>query len=200
LNWNKEEVEQIYKKHCDTPSHIYKHLPRLLKLASECEIVCEIGVSTGRSSSALILGAKYKVFSVDMNFTSQARELEAFAEDKWRYIISKSVLAPLPNCDMLFIDGEHTYYALNSELRRFADKAKKYLVFHDTITFGSFGAKKETGTFLVDPNTVPTNPLQDAEGLGIRPAIDELMIRDPSWKIKAHYVDCNGLLVLERTK
>jgi hypothetical protein len=34
--------------------------------------------------------------------------------------------------------------------------------------------------------------------LGIRPAIDDLMIRDPSWRIVARYTDSHGLLVLER--
>jgi hypothetical protein len=36
------------------------------------------------------------------------------------------------------------------------------------------------------------------DALGIRPAIDELLIRDPSWRIVAHYTDSHGLLVLER--
>ena len=50
------------------------------------------------------------------------------------------------------------------------------------------------------PNTVTVKHTTDSgsHALGIRPAIDQLLMRDPSWRIMAHYLDSHGLLVLSR--
>jgi hypothetical protein len=98
---------------------------------------------------------------------------------------------------MLFVDSLHTFAQCDAELRRHADSVRKLLVFHDTITFGSIGAAGETGkhSWIYTPGeSVPQ------QHLGIRPAIDNLMIRDHSWKIVGHHTESHGLLVLERTR
>jgi len=81
--------------------------------------------------------------------------------------------------DMLFIDTDHNYKQLKSELAIHHDKVKKYIVFHDTYTCGLKHAE--------DPNE-----------RGILTAIIEFMTDHPEWKFKYHVINNNGLTVIER--
>ena len=82
--------------------------------------------------------------------------------------------------DLLFIDTFHTYEHLSQELRLHGNKAKKYIVFHDTHTFGLKGEV-------------------DSDNKGLLTAIIEFMIENPHWRFKIHKTNNNGLTVLERT-
>ena len=83
---------------------------------------------------------------------------------------------------------------MSAELRQ-APQVRKYLVFHDTLTFGSVAADGETGRQAW--TYVPGSSVPRAY-LGIRPAIDDLLVTDRAWRLAAHYTDSHGLLVLER--
>ncbi|HET9270558.1 MAG TPA: hypothetical protein VFO31_20415 [Vicinamibacterales bacterium] len=187
-------LQAHYAAACAKPTAIQPHLPRLRDLAAGCDLVVEFGVKKAASSSALLLGAE-RVISYDLVPTPEARLLHAATRDRWDYRIGDSRYAPVTDCELLFVDSLHTYEQCRDELARHADAVSQFLVFHDTITFGSIGAQGESGQhrWIYTPGT----PCP-AAALGIRPAIDELMIRDPSWRIRAHYTDSHGLLVLER--
>jgi hypothetical protein len=189
-----ESVESIYLRHCAGATSITPHLPRLRALATGLAVAVEFGVKRGASSSALLMGAR-RVMSFDIAETREARELAVAAGERWAYWIADSITAAVPICDLLFIDSQHDYEQMKAELEAHAYKVQRYLVFHDVVTFGEIGANGETGLHkwtYVRGQSVPLNCL------GIRPAIDELMIRDPSWRIAARYNDSHGLLVLER--
>lgn len=190
------DLETLYQQHCQSRTAIALHLPRLRSLASGLDDVTEFGVKRGASSTAFLLGAAY-VTSYDITPTIEARQLQTLVGDRWHYRIQSSVDAPCQVCDLLFIDSLHTFAQCDSELRRHAEMVSHYLVFHDTITFGSVGADGESGRQSWDyrqhrGESVPV------EALGIRPAIDHLMMRDPSWQIHSHDPESHGLLVLER--
>lgn len=194
MNAQNPTLETIYAAHCAARTAISPHLPRLRHLAEGHGLAVEFGVKWGASSSALLLGAD-RVISYDIAETTQARELVRAAGGRWEYRLEDSRRAAVPFCDLLFIDSQHDYDQCKAELDAHADKVSRLLVFHDTITFGSVGAKAETGEHkwqYVRGQSVPQ------EALGVRPAIDELMIRDQSWRIVAHYTDSHGLLVLRR--
>ncbi len=143
----------------------------------------------------MLLGVQRHLTSYDLVPTAAARRLEYAAGTRWSYRLQSSLTAPIDPCDLLFLDSLHTYAQLHAELTRHADAVRRYLVFHDTLTFGSIGADGETGSLAWQPVRGMTVP---AAALGIRPAIDQLMMRDPSWRIMAHYLDSHGLLVLAR--
>lgn len=187
-------LEELYAKHCQSGTAIAAHLPRLRQLATGCELAVEFGVKRGGSSTALLLGAA-RVLSFDVLETASARQLEELVGERWTYRLEDSRRAHIPPCDLLFIDSLHTYEQVRAELDRHADQVQRWLVFHDVTTFGEVGAVGETGrqAWQYTPGkTVPANCY------GIRPAIDGLMIRDPSWHIHSRVVDSHGLLVLER--
>lgn len=187
-------VQDFYERALKSGRAIAPHLPTLRELADGCALAVEFGVKGGASSSALLLGAE-RVISYDLVETPEARELEAAAGERWDYRIQDSREAPREECDLLFVDSLHTYAQCRAELERHGDTVRKLLVFHDSVTFGSIGADGESGCQLWRYTPQASVPRQY---LGIRPAIDELMIRDPSWGIRAHHTDSHGLLVLER--
>lgn len=187
-------LEELYQQHCRSGTAIAAHLPRLRALADGLDLAIEFGVKRGASSTALLLGAG-RVISVDIVRTSEALAIEPIAVDRWSYRIEDSRSAQLPECDLLFLDSQHDYAHVKAELQAHADHVRRYLVFHDVSTFGEVAAVGETGRQAWQYAPGQSVPMVH---WGIRPAIDELMVRDDSWRIKARYVDSHGLLVLER--
>ncbi len=190
----KQTIEDIYQRHLKRKTAITDHLPRLRDLAKGCETVVELGVKHGASSSAFLLEAD-RVISYDIAPTPDARRLQEVAGDRWCYRIEDSRTAKPEPCELLFIDSLHTYEQMRMELNRHAPSAEGMIVFHDVTTFGEIGADGETGRHswqYIVGESVPV------EHMGIRPSIDELMIRDRSWRILKRYTDSHGLLVLSR--
>ncbi len=191
---DRAKVEALYRGHAEGRTTMAAHLPRLRALAAGLPLAVEFGVKRGGSSSALLLGAQH-VLSYDLVETPQARELEAAAGDSWEYRIGDSRTADVRACDLLLVDSLHTYAQVRAELQRWAGRVRRWLVFHDSVTFGSIGADGETGRWLhAGPPPIPP------EALGIRPAVDELMIADDTWRIVSHETASHGLLVLERRR
>lgn len=189
-------IQQHYERACAAHTAMSPHLPRLRHLARGLELAQEFGVKRAASSAALLLGAEH-VISYDIVETKEARALEQAAGTRWSYCLQDSRVAPVTPCELLFIDSLHTFAQLDAELRRHAESVRRWIVFHDTVTFGSIGAEGETGRHLWTYTPGASVP---AGALGIRPAIDALMARDPTWYIRAHYTDSHGLLVLERRR
>jgi len=187
-------VEAFYERERARPTAIAPHLPRLRALADGLDLAVEFGVKRGASSSALLLGAK-RVISYDIVPTHDAKVLQRLAGARWQYLIQDSRTATIPPAGLIFFDSLHTYAQLDAELKAHAGKARRFLVFHDVGTFGEVGADGETGRQLWAYQPGFSVPV---DCLGLRPAIDALMIRDRSWRVAARYVDSHGLLVLER--
>lgn len=187
-------LEEIYRRHVAANTAISAHLPRLRELAEHCESAVEFGVKRGGSSSAFLMGAD-RVTSFDIVQTPEALALKAAVGDRWDYRIEDSRYAEVPECDLMFVDSLHTFDQVQAELAH-AGKCSRFLIFHDVTTFGEIGALGETGR--QSWAYVPGRESCPQVHLGIRPAIDDLMIRDPSWRIIERRTDSHGLLVLER--
>jgi hypothetical protein len=85
--------------------------------------------------------------------------------------------------DLLFIDTYHCYEQLKQELNLHSGKVRKYIVFHDTYTYGRKGENLSYQSF---------------EGTkGILYAIEEFLEENKNWEI-VHDVDYNnGLIIIE---
>lgn len=174
-------LEQEYQWACDTPSDINQHLPMLKRLADECNTVVELGVRTGISTRAL-LRANCKLYSYDLELDPGVSNLFNLAKQAGKdcdYQVANSLTMTVPECDMLFIDTYHTYAQLSAELERHHSRARRYLAFHDTFTYG-----------------LKTD--QDPEK-GILTAILEFMARYPEWRMTYHTSANNGFTVLEKS-
>lgn len=195
-----ETVKQFYDLCYETPTAIAPHLPTLRHFASKCAHSAEFGVKRGASSSALLLGSS-RVSSWDIQPTQEAIHLQGLAGDRWNYQIGDSTQAVLPlDVDLLFIDSLHTYQQVAKELMR-GLHVRKFLIFHDTMTFGTIGADGETGRPSWDPGQggySASGPIP-AKHWGVMPAILEFMSIRPEWKVLQHNPESHGLLVLENT-
>lgn len=191
-----EYIEQEYLKACnstiDKPTNdIKEHLPTLYNLGMECDRITEMGSRWGASSRAFLkTNAKFVAYDLELHpplieIFNKAKEAGKDVE----YIKADVLKTNIDYTDLLFIDTWHTNPQLRQELAMHGNKSQKYLVFHDTHTFG---VRNEVPRWWETPN-------HKAEpGQGLLPAIIDFMIDNPHWKFKEHRTNCNGLTILER--
>lgn len=173
--------EKEYIKATQTPSDINENLHILHELAKQCDTVVELGVRTGVSTRAF-LNSNVQLMSFDIVLDSTVAKLFEIAKEQGKsvdYIQADVLNIKLGEMDMLFIDTLHNYEQLSKELELHGNKAKKFIAFHDTNTFG---LKDETKT----------------NGKGLLPAIIEFVIKNPHWVFKIFKTNNNGMTVLER--
>jgi hypothetical protein len=175
------ELFEVYEQLCKTPSDINEHLPTLCRLAKECGHVTEFGA--GRSTIGLLMGEPADLVTYDVGYTELPYAAQALAEKhgKARLVYHQGDTHAVPiiePTDLLFIDTVHTFEQIKAELDRHADRVRKYLVFHDTVTFGQ--------TYH------PTG------GRGILPAIQEYFAAHPEWELAEEHSNNNGLMIWRR--
>ena len=178
-------VHSIYEDLCRKPSDINEHLPTLRMLASDCSSVVEMGVRSVVSTWAFAEAKPDKLISIDIENPSKfGQDIEfvksvILKEDiDFSFILADTREYEIEETDFLFIDTWHVYDQLKIELKKHGNKARKYLAFHDTVTFGERG--------------------ESPGHRGLMPAIEEFLEANPHWQVKHHYTNNNGLLVLER--
>lgn len=138
---NPAEVYEKYARGLEW-SDIQAHLERLRK--SAMGLVFEIGVRTGISTAALLMGVHEHgghVWSVDITDCSGL-----FDDPDWTFLRANSVtdeeriFEALPaELDVLFIDSDHSYETTWKELRIYGPRVKKdggVILMHDTNFLG----------------------------------------------------------------
>ena len=182
-------IEAKYQEKCATPSDIYQHLPTLRKYAEQCRHVTEMGVRTIVSTWAFLAAKpEHGVLSIDYihpvrhgGNLDEVLELAILERVIFDFVEADTRTVEISPTDLLFIDTWHTCEQLKIELARHASKAGKFIILHDTETYG----------------------LQDESpgtGHGLRPALNDFLADGEglNWKIKEIFTNCNGLTVLER--
>ena len=118
----------------------------LLKTSSEMESVVEVGCYKGRSTQALLLGCRGKVYAID-NFVGVPGENEKsddlfleFVNNVGHFynlqvIRNESIIASRffadKSIDMVFIDGDHSKEAVKEDITAWLPKCKKLICGHD---------------------------------------------------------------------
>ncbi len=181
-NDHSDIFEFEYKRAKQVKSDINENVHILYELAKECNSVIEMGVRTGVSTRAF-LNTDVRLISFDIELNQDVQKLFDLAKRKGKdvnYIKENVLKIEIDEIDMLFIDTLHTYEQISQELALHGNKANKYIVFHDTHTFGLRGEDR------IDQK-------------GLLSAIIEFMIKNPHWKFKIYKTNNNGMTVLERT-
>lgn len=180
-------ANQRYYLLCNTPSDINEHLPTLRKYAEECDTVVELGVRHIVSTWAFVAARPKRLISVDIKHPSEfgavggIENVSAACSEQgtqFEFVLGDSRKIELPEHDLLFIDTLHNYEVLREELTKQAPKTRKYIIFHDTTTFGS---RDESGG-----------------GRGLNPAISEFLSVSPEWSVLHVFTNNNGLTVLQK--
>jgi len=132
----------MYHQNAVTPADINEHLPFLFRLAGTCSHITEMGTGSMRSTAAF-LASKPAVFrSYDLKKPARLAEMEALGRAAGvdvRLITADVRQIEIEPTELLFIDTWHVESQVEIELRLHADKASRYLVFHDTEIFGERG-------------------------------------------------------------
>jgi hypothetical protein len=182
-----EALERRYAAACATPSDIHAHLPLLRELAARCEHVTEFGLRWANGSTVAFLAAQPAVVvSWDIEprhvVAQPVADLIAEAEGgrtRFEPRVGNVLDVTIELTDLLFIDTFHVARQLEAELAHHGERARRYLAFHDTATFGRVG----------EDGTTP----------GLRDAIRDFQLNHfPLWRVHTDTDACNGLVVLER--
>lgn len=175
-----DKLERAYLSEVNTRSDINEHLPTLRMLAMQGTSVLELGVREGVSTLAFLM-AKPKIYiGVDIVANQKANDRLAMrhSETHGLFIYADSRYIDIKGrFDLLFIDTFHTRDVCMAELVKHSNNIDKYIVLHDTETYGLNG---EDGS------------------PGLRWAVDNFLKGNDSWHMLEHYPNNNGLTVLER--
>ena len=189
-----ELLYERYYKACYKPSDMHEHMPNLRMYADECETVTEMGVRGIVSTYAFMISKCKKLTSIDIVNPSvhgsniqDIYDIAKIIGKDFTFIQGDTTKIEIEPTDLLFIDTLHAYDQLKKELELHANKAKKYIILHDTVTFGQFG------------HTVEEPGMLFPHIRGLNYAIQEFMeAHRNEWAYDRIYYNCNGLTVLKR--
>lgn len=173
-----EELRLAFLDACARPTSIHQHLTVLRDTASGLRHITELGVGEGWSTLAWLLVQPDVLYGYDLGWQACVPFLERHrGRTDFRFLVGHSHLIEIEETELLFLDTIHTASHLREELRLHAGKARKFLLLHDTTTFGDVG---EDG------------------GPGLWGAVEELLAADPSWSLFWRHHHNNGLTCLRR--
>jgi cephalosporin hydroxylase len=202
-------IEQLYNDFCNLNQErnvvygrgvvdINEHLPTLREYSSKSEHVTEMGTRGAVSTVALLIGKPKKVVSIDLNhhfFAKYEAEIREFANvcgTEFEFIVGDVLDMEIEETDFLFIDTFHTYNQLTAELKKHSGKVRKWIAFHDTVTFGR-----------VDEAAYNDGKISDKVSrlslkTGLYTALEDFLLNNPEWSIDKHFTNNNGLTIIKR--
>lgn len=192
-------LENIINTIYSTPSDINEHIPTLIKYASECSHITEMGVRAVQSTWAFLGSAPKKLISYDLHNPSRwggniqnVFDVAAYYNLDFTFVEADVLKIEIEQTDLLFLDTWHTYEQVKNELALHANKVNKYIVFHDTTTYA----------FRDEPLTSEhSETLSNISGRGIWPAIQEfLQNNSDTWELLEKFDNNNGLTIIQRKK
>jgi predicted O-methyltransferase YrrM len=182
-------VEDIYSIYCDSASDINEHLPTIRKYCSECEHITEFGTRTGVSTVAMLASKPKRFITYDISIQDYQKVeniVTSLAKENnidFQFIQADDLKINIEKTDLLFIDTLHVYDQLYSELIKHASCVKKYIIMHDTMTYGQMDemyiGSQEVGLIKAYQNFLLTE-----EG--------------KNWIVLEIYNNNNGLTILKR--
>lgn len=169
-----------YHEHLNRHSDIREHLGLLHGLSKGLKVV-ELGFRSGVSASAFLAGCDHLTsFDIDKRCKPHVQHLARLYPDTFVFKLGDSREIEIPECDLLFIDSDHTEATTLLELCTHEMHVSTWIVLHDTESFGR-----------VDRKPGP--------GRGVMTAI-ETFLAEPgdNWMQWLHLKNNNGLTILKR--
>jgi hypothetical protein len=192
-----EKILEKYKQLSETPSDINEHLVTLKKYAEECDTIVEMGVRRIVSTWSFLSTNPKKLISLDLHNPSkfggnidEVYESVKSTNIDFSFVEGSSLTYELEPCDLLFIDTWHDYLQLKKELTRHESKVNKYIILHDTVSFG-FNDESE-----YDEYERPRSETNLPKGLW--PAVEEFLFNNRNWVVWEKKPNNNGLTILKR--
>ena len=181
-------IQKKYEEKCQEPSDINQLLGYLKEYAEKCEHITEFGVRRPTSTYALLAAKPKRLVSYDIGRYPEVDEVESLATAEglnFEFVLQDVLQADIEETDFLWIDTAHTATQCERELAKHANKARKYIGFHDYTTFFEIGE----GAY---------NDSDIWCGRGLRYAVEPFLAKNPQWQIAFKTDINNGLLIIER--
>lgn len=176
-NGTMDEIERHFVLFRDTPADINEHMEKLCECASQCKHVTEFGI--GRSTWAFLRARPEKLRCYDIRDADFSLQVRLAKEEGTDAAFEKrdTLDLDIEETDLLFIDTYHVYRQLKAELEKHGPKARKFIVMHDTETFGQMS--------------------EDSTRPGLWTAVEEFVETHPEWYIAEKHTHNNGLTILK---
>jgi hypothetical protein len=191
LSLNQQFVQAVSK-----PSDINLLLPTIMYYASRCPHITEMGVRNVVSTWALLATKPKKLISYDIHRQPEIDNVVQISKENnidFTFIEADVLKVEIEMTDLLFIDTLHIYEQLKQELKLHASKARRYMMFHDTVTYGFKDEPTEWQTPEIMEN------YKQGEIQGLMPALmDFVREHEHEWDVVGTYPYSNGLTVLAR--
>lgn len=191
-----EKIKNYYDKYSKEVSDINEHLPTLKKYAEECNHITEMGVRSGLSTVALLMGSPKKMISYDITDVAFKIKNDLIKECNNKNIdyifeIGDTLKIDIEKTDLLFIDTLHTYNQLLYELNKHSKNVNNYIILHDTTTFGY----KDEIIYNHASDIIKNNKTNKS---GLFNAILDFLKDNKNWEILEKYENNNGLTILKK--
>lgn len=172
---------------------IYEHLPVLKQYGEQCKHITEMGVRWGASTLGFIMAKPDRLISYDIQSTPEIENImtESVKLINHTFQLGDTLQIEIEPTELLFIDTLHTYNQLIAELRRHESKVSKYIILHDTTTFG----RVDENVYDHASHIVRTQLVTKA---GLRTAMEDFLVENNNWVILEDKTNNNGLTILKR--
>jgi hypothetical protein len=168
-------VEELFIWFSSSQRDIVAHAQQLKTISSLCEHVTEI---SNRSESLIFLCAGKPKKVISYNKEKHHPSIEILKASLEREQVTRlSFGTTFEETDALFLDTEASYEILSEELKTFADRIRKFIIIHGTMTFGEIGEK---------------------EKLGMNYALREFVSLHSEWRVYFFSKEGHGLTVLTK--
>jgi len=174
-------LEEAYQFTVEHARDIREHCPTLVDYAKQCRHVTEMGTRWGASTLAFLYAQPEHLVCYDWKKHANVNRIAKLAGNtNFTFHESSTLEVEIEPTDLLFLDTLHTYTQLKAELNLHSDKAKKYIIMHDTVKFGKKGQREGER--------------------GLEPAWTEFLKTSDCWELHEHYTNNNGLTILSRVE
>jgi hypothetical protein len=194
IDYFSNKIETKYMELVGIPSDINEHLPILREYSEKCNHITEMGVRVPTSTWAFLTSKPKKMISYDIVNAPGIDEVKSIANENqldYQFIIDDVLQIDMEQTDLLFIDTLHTYNQLSSELKLHSHKVNKYIILHDTVTYGFIDEQiYDHASYYIKSSSKSKS--------GLRYAISEFLNQNLDWVIDREYLNNNGLTILRK--
>jgi hypothetical protein len=190
-------INDYFEFHKSNRTDINEHLETFKRYSQECDIVIEMGVRGIVSTWGFLSGRPKKLIGIDIShpaeFGGNLGEVYRLSEEnnvEYEFRKQSTLECEIEECDLLFIDTWHDFLQLKKELFRHHSKVKKYIILHDTVSFGF-----SDESFYDDYSNIRKDTNLPK---GLNPAIDEFLSYRREWYIHERFANNNGITILKK--
>lgn len=191
-------ITKLYNNSIENPMmfnsiDIFEHLKTLKQYGEECGHITEMGVRWGSSTLAFIMAEPDKLVSYDIQSTPEIQNILKESQQliNHDFILADTLNIEIDNTELLFIDTLHTYNQLKKELELHSPKVSKYIILHDTTTFGRVNEVIYNHASSIIKNL-------EVNKTGLRTAMEDFLNENNDWEILMDKTNNNGLTILKR--